>query len=191
VSTNHPKPGSTATLNQKLASDSAENDSAQDAGMLEHPSYEELQKQLTTAEEKAAQYQERFLRIQAEDENRQRRLQRDLENAHKYALEGFVLELLPIIDSLERAITAHSEEDNAATLDGVKLTLKMFQSAFEKFNVQQVDPEGQPFNPELHQAVSTQDNSTVKPGTVLSVLQKGYQLNQRLIRPALVVVSKK
>lgn len=185
MSANHPKPGSTAALNQKLASEN------QDAGVLEQPSYEELQKQLTEAEEKASQHWERILRMQADADNVQRRVERDIANAHKYALEKFVLELLPIMDSLERAIATHPEEEGAGALDGIKLTLKMFHSAFEKFNVQQIDPEGQPFNPELHQAVSTQENATVKPGTVLSVLQKGYLLNQRLIRPALVVVSKK
>lgn len=152
----------------------------------------ELQKQLAAAEEKANQYWERLLRAQAEMDNLQRRVERDIANAHKYALEKFVLELLPIVDTLERAVVSHKDDDSSSgsLLDGVSLTLKMFYSGLEKFGVEQVDPMGQPFNPELHQAVSTQVDCDVKPGTVISVLQKGYLLNNRLVRPALVVVSK-
>lgn len=152
----------------------------------------ELQNQLVAAEEKANQHWERLLRLQAEMDNLQRRAERDVANAHKYALEKFVSELLPIVDSLERAVATHSNEESGAgsLLDGVTLTLKMFYAGLEKFGVQQVDPMNQPFNPELHQAVSTLVDSDVKPGTVISVLQKGYLLNNRLVRPALVVVSK-
>jgi molecular chaperone GrpE len=152
----------------------------------------ELQKQLATAEEKANQHWERLLRQQAEMENLKERVKRDVANAHKYALGEFVLELLPIVDSLERASTTHSNEESGAgsLLDGVNLTLKMFYSSLEKFGVQQVDPIAQAFNPELHQAVSTQVDCDAKPGTVISVLQKGYLLNNRLVRPALVIVSK-
>lgn len=159
--------------------------------LLEHPSYIELQKQLTEAEEKVSQYWERILRMQADSDNIQRRVERDVANAHKYALEKFALELLPVVDSLERAILAHVSEESGAgsLLDGVNLTLKMLTSAMEKFGIEQVNPEGQPFNPELHQAVSTQSDSSVKSGTVINVLQKGYLLSKRLIRPALVVVA--
>lgn len=154
----------------------------------------ELQIQLTAAEEKANQYWERLLRLQAEMDNLQRRVERDVANAHKYALEKFVLELLPIVDTLERAVTTHKDDESGSgsgsLLDGVSLTLKMFYTGLEKFGVEQVDPIGQPFNPELHQAVSTQVDCDTKPGTVISVLQKGYLLNNRLVRPALVVVSK-
>ncbi len=152
----------------------------------------ELQNQLAAAKEKADENWDRYLRLQAEMTNMQRRLERDLSNAHKYALEKFVLELLPIVDTLERAVTTHSNEESGAgsLLDGVSLTLKMFYAALEKFGVQQVDPLNQPFNPELHQAVSTQVDCDVKPNTVTAVLQKGYLLNSRLVRPALVVVSK-
>ncbi len=152
----------------------------------------ELQAQLAAEKEKANQYWERLLRLQAEMDNLQRRVERDVANAHKYALEKFVSELLPIVDSLERAIATHSNEESGAgsLLDGVSLTLKMFYAGLEKFGVQQVDPLSQPFNPELHQAVSTQVDCDAKPGTVIAVLQKGYLLNNRLVRPALVVVSK-
>lgn len=160
--------------------------------MLDKVPYAELQKQLAVAEEKVNQHWERLLRQQAEMDNLQRRVERDVANAHKYALEKFVLELLPIVDSLERAVGTHSDEESGAgsLLDGVTLTLKMFYAALEKFSVQQVDPLAQPFNPELHQAVSTQIDCDAKPGSVISVLQKGYLLNGRLVRPALVIVAK-
>jgi len=180
------KPGSTASLHQKLA------DEAPEAGMLEHPSYEEMLQQLNEAEEKANQNWDRALRVQAEMQNVERRASMDVEKAHKYALEKFSMELLPVIDGLEMAMNAHANEDHqdGSLLDGVNMTHKMFKNALEKFGVVQVNPELQPFNPEHHQAVSTQVDPSVAPGTVLNVLQKGYLLNGRLIRPALVVVSK-
>lgn len=173
------------------ASDTPES-SLDEAATTEAAPNAELQQQLAAAEEKANQYWERLLRLQAEMDNLQRRVERDVANAHKYALEKFVLELLPIVDTLERALATHSDDESGSgtLLDGVSLTLKMFHAGLEKFGVQQVDPMGQPFNPELHQAVSTQVDCDAKPGTVISVLQKGYLLNSRLVRPALVVVSK-
>lgn len=184
------KAGSTAALKNKLKKEEGE-DQPEEA-LLTHPSYIELQNKLNEAEAKANENWERVLRMQADMDNMQRRVERDIASAHKYALEKFVLELLPIVDSLERAIASHVSEDSStgSLLDGVNLTLKMFTAAWEKFGVQQINPEGQAFNPEWHQAVSTQVDPNVKPGTVLSVLQKGYLLNNRLIRPALVVVSK-
>lgn len=160
--------------------------------LLGHEAYQQLQKELTAAEEKANQYWERLVRLQAETENMQRRAERDVASAHKYALEKFVLELLPIIDNLERAILAHADDDasQGSLMDGVSLTLKMFQTGLEKFGVEEINPEGKPFNPEWHQAVSTQVVPGMAAGLVLSVLQKGYTLNNRLIRPAMVVVSK-
>lgn len=194
------KTGSTGSLNQKLGRENADVTQVTDddqpeveqTEMLNHASYEELQKQLTEVEDKATQYWERMLRMQAESENTQRRVERDIANAHKFALEKFALELLPVVDSLERAIAAHSDDESGtgSLLDGVSLTLKMLTAAMEKFGIEQINPQGQPFNPEAHQAVSTQADSAVKPGAVLSVLQKGYLLNKRLIRPALVVVAK-
>jgi molecular chaperone GrpE len=183
------KSGSTASLHQTFSDENPEAVAAQDMGLLDHPSYIELQNKLTEAEEKANQYWDRMLRMQAETENIQRRVERDVANAHKYGLEKFILELLPVIDSLERALTLTTDKSDPV-LQGVEMTLKMFYGVLEKFSVQQVNPEQQAFNPEQHQAVSTQVDPSVKSGTVLSVLQKGYLLNNRLIRPALVVVSK-
>lgn len=183
------KAGSTASLRSKFEQESPDEAGLKETELLEHPSYIELQKKLTETEEKASQYWERMLRMQAETDNIMRRTERDIENAHKYGLEKFVLELLPVVDSLERALSL-PEDQQHSVLEGVDLTLKMFNNTLQKFGVEQVDPLSKPFNPELHQAVSTQLDPEVQPGTVLNVLQKGYLLNNRLIRPALVVVSK-
>lgn len=164
-----------------------------DEKLLEHPSYEELMQKLDEAEQKSNQYWERILRMQADSENAQRRTERDVANAHKYALEKFVAELLPIIDSLELCIASVPKEMQKAAksvTDGVSLTLKMFYNVMEKFGIKQVNPVSETFDPEHQQAISIQYDPSAKPGTVISVLQKGYILNNRLIRPALVVVAK-
>lgn len=155
-------------------------------------SSQELQNQLLTAEEKVKEYWERILRMQAETDNIKRRAEQDIAKAHNYGLQKFVSELLPIIDNLERAIFSHQNEASEAgtLLDGVNLTLKMFMTTLEKFGVEQIDPISQPFNPELHQAISMKEDASAKPGVVIQVLQKGYLLNKRLIRPALVIVAK-
>jgi len=191
----HEKSGSTASLNQKLNVQHSSEEGADDSEVVATTpqySYQELQAKFEEADEKAKQSWDRLLRMQAENDNTLRRAERDIANAHKYALEKFVLELLPIIDNMERSLTIPVDEEtkNSSILEGVKLTLKMFYSALEKFGVQQVNPEGDMFNPELHQAVSVLVDPNVKAGTVLNVLQKGYLLNNRLIRAALVVVSK-
>lgn len=180
------KSGSTHSINENLNIDEEQ--------LLSHPSYEELQKQLTDAEGKSNEYWERLLRLQAEMDNAKRRAERDVEYAHKFGLEKLTLELLPVIDNLERAITSHLNEESGkgSLLEGVQLTLKSFQTALGKFGVEEINPLGDAFNPELHQAVSTAPltEEYSKPGIVLNVLQKGYLLNKRLIRPALVVVTK-
>jgi len=157
---------------------------------LTHPSYDEMLQKLNEADQKANQYWERILRMQAENENALRRTERDVANAHKYALEKFVTELLPIIDSLELCISSASSDSTDPVIEGVNLTLKMFYSAMEKFGVIQINPVNQLFDPEHSQAISMQYDASMKPGMVISVLQKGYTLNARLLRPALVVVSK-
>lgn len=154
---------------------------------------DELMLKLEEAEQKANQHWERVLRMQAENDNALRRAERDVANAHKYALEKFVNELLPIVDSLELCVSNvpnGETQTTKAVIDGVELTLKMFYNVLEKFHVQQVYPLAKPFDPEFQQAISMQHDPKVKPGTVISVLQKGYTLNNRLLRPALVVVSK-
>lgn len=161
--------------------------------LLTHPSHEELLKKLDEAEQKADQYWERLLRMQADSDNILRRAERDVANAHKYALEKFVSELIPIVESLELCVeneTKLAAKDTASLVEGVKMTLNMFYAALEKFGVKQINPVGETFDSEFQQAISMQYDPKVKPGTIVSVLQKGYTLNNRLIRPALVVVSK-
>lgn len=139
-----------------------------------------------------ASAKEQVLRTQAEMQNLRRRLERDVENAHKYALEKFVGELLPVVDNLERAIQAIDETNDEfkAVGEGIELTLKSFQDVLGRFKVAEVDPKGEPFDPELHQAMSMLELQEVQPNTVIDVFQKGYTLNGRLVRPAMVVVAK-
>ncbi|MCI0508337.1 MAG: nucleotide exchange factor GrpE [Gammaproteobacteria bacterium] len=151
-----------------------------------------LQEQLKQAENKAAKHWDELLRAKADLENTRKRLQREVENAHKYAVEKFVQDLLPVIDSLERGISAAKEMDtDIKTLkEGAELTFKMFNDCASRFGVEPVYPQGEPFNPQYHQAVSIQETSDYAPDTVIAVMQKGYLLNGRLVRPAMVVVSK-
>lgn len=154
-------------------------------------SHEELLLTLQDAQAKADQYWNQLLSARAEVENSRRRSERDVENAHKYALEKFVRELLPVKDSLELGLAAVTGDtpDVVKLHEGMELTLKMLASALEKFGVSEVNPKGERFNPELHQAMAMQDSPNAEPNTVLTVYQKGYLLNDRLIRPAMVVVS--
>jgi len=173
-----------ADVEEELSDDEAEAQSGE-------VTLEDLQKQLKQAEKKASENWDKALRVQAEMENLKRRTQKDLENAHKYGLEKFAKELLSVIDSLELGIQA-STSDNPevkALKEGSELTIKQFESVFAKFNIEAIDPTGQPFNPELHQAMTMQPSVDVPPNTVINVFQKGYILNGRLIRPAMVVVS--
>ncbi|PKM12161.1 MAG: nucleotide exchange factor GrpE [Gammaproteobacteria bacterium HGW-Gammaproteobacteria-3] len=152
----------------------------------------ELTQKLQQAEQKANENWDKAVRMQAEMENLKKRTQKDLEGAHKFALEGFTKELLPVIDSLElglKAATGDSEEVKKFR-EGSELTLKQFAAAFTKYNIEVLDPLGQPFNPELHQAMAMQPSAEVQPNTVLNVFQKGYTLNGRLLRPAMVVVAR-
>jgi|APSaa5957512535_1039671.scaffolds.fasta_scaffold58363_2 molecular chaperone GrpE len=134
---------------------------------------------------------DKAIRAQAELDNVRKRTLRDVENAHKYALEKFVNELLPVMDSMELGINAAESADEKSNLkEGMDLTLKMFRDALEKFGVVEVESLGVKFDPEKHEAVSMQELEGAEAGTVGAVLQKGYTLNDRLIRPAMVVVAK-
>lgn len=152
---------------------------------------ETLRSELDKEREQAKTNMDLALRAQAEMENLRKRTTRDIENAHKYALEKFVIELLPIVDSLELGMSAaEGKHDNKELLEGMQLTLKMFLSTLEKFGVKQIAPEGEKFNPEQHEAVSMQEVEGKEAGTVVTVMQKGYELNGRLVRPAMVMVAK-
>jgi molecular chaperone GrpE len=147
---------------------------------------------LEDARAKADDHWNQLLRARAEIENLHRRQARELENAHKFALDGFVRELLKVRDSLELGYeAAHTEGANLDKLrEGTELTLKLMADTMAKFGVEAVSPEGQPFNPEFHQAMTLAPSDSVTPNTVLTVVQKGYLLNGRLVRPAMVIVSR-
>ena len=132
------------------------------------------------------------LRSQAEAQNARRRSEQDVEKARKYALERFAGELLPVVDNLERALesSADASDEVKAVVDGVELTLKSLMDVLGKFNIVSVDPVGEPFDPQVHQAMSMIESPDAEPNSVLHVMQKGYTLNGRLIRPAMVMVSK-
>jgi molecular chaperone GrpE len=146
---------------------------------------------LEDARNKADEHWNELLRAKAEMENLRRRQARDLENAHKHALDKFVNELLPVCDSMELGLNAaQSEEASLETVrDGLEMTLKMFMTSIAKFGLEPVNPENETFNPELHQAMAMQAVEGVEANQVLTVAQKGYQFNGRLLRPAMVVVS--
>ncbi|MCL1037598.1 nucleotide exchange factor GrpE [Shewanella corallii] len=151
---------------------------------------EELEQALAEAENKAKEEKDAALRAVAEMENIRRRAALDVEKAHKFALEKFANELLPVIDNMERALLGSVEDDAAkAIIEGVELTLKSLMTAVAKFGITAVDPMGQAFNPEQHQAIGMQPSAEHPANTVMLVMQKGYMLNDRLLRPAMVMVS--
>ena len=152
---------------------------------------QELHALLTDARDKADEHWDQCLRLQADIENLRKRRERDVANAHKFALEKFAVDLLPVRDSLEMGLAAAADSGDAAKLkEGSELTLKMLVSAMEKYNIQEVNALNEQFNPEYHEAMSMQEREDVPPNTVVTVVQKGYLLNDRLIRPAMVIVSK-
>ena len=131
----------------------------------------------------------RYVRAAAELENVRKRANRDVENAHKFALERFASDLLAVCDSLEMALQTDQEASVESLREGSEATLKLLNSVMQRFGVEQLDPAGEPFDPNLHEAMTMQPSSTVEPGSVLTVFQKGYALNGRLLRPARVVVA--
>ena len=150
-----------------------------------------LKQALDEARVQSQEHWNKLLRAQAEVENLRKRNQRDLENAHKYAIEKFAGALLPVKDSLELGLDHSSEKADAKKLhEGMELTLKMLSQVMEKFNIEEINPQGETFDPERHQAMSTQENAELAPNTVITVMQKGYVLNDRLLRPAMVIVSR-
>ena len=152
-------------------------------------SLEDLVAQL---QDEVAAAKDAALRAHADAQNVKRRSEQDVEKARKFALEQFTKELLPVVDNLERALESASgdEEIIQPIAEGVKLTLKSLQDALKKTNIEVVDPQGEPFDPNLHQAMSMVESTEVEPNSVIAVMQKGYTLHGRLVRPAMVMVSK-
>tara|TARA_R100001377_G_scaffold26310_1_gene14216 strand:- start:541 stop:1158 length:618 start_codon:yes stop_codon:yes gene_type:complete len=153
----------------------------------------ETMQKLVQAESVIAHQKDEVLRVQAEMQNLRRRTEQDIEKAHKFGQERLSNELLAVMDNLERALQVdmdREDESVKALLQGVELTLKSFVDCFRKFGIEQIDPLGEPFDPQLHQAMTLQENPNVEPDTVTAVMQKGYTLHGRVIRPAMVMVSK-
>lgn len=151
-----------------------------------------LEQALATAESKAQENRADYLRALAELENIRKRAQRDVENAHRYGLEKFAQELLAVKDSLEMGLEAGQKGgqiDAKALLAGKEATLQLLARSFEKFSIAEIDPVGAPFDPKFHEAIAMQPSATAEPNSVLQVIQKGYRLNDRLLRPARVIVS--
>ncbi|MCG7532002.1 nucleotide exchange factor GrpE [Psychrobium sp. MM17-31] len=152
----------------------------------------ELEKELKATKELVASQQDSVLRGKAEVENMRRRVSQDVEKAHKFALNKFANELLPVVDNLERALAAADKESEhtKAMVEGVEMTLNSMLSALEKSGVTPINPKGETFNPELHQAMTMIEVPGAEPNSVIDVMQKGFELNGRLLRPAMVVVAK-
>ncbi len=153
---------------------------------------EALQEQLAQAQQQAASNLDKAMRTMAEMENLKKRVQKDLDDERKYGLAKFAKELLSVLDSLELGLQAATGDspEIVKLREGSELTIKQFEAVFAKFNIETIDPLGQPFNPELHQAMVMQPSATAQPNSILNVFQKGYVLNGRLLRPAMVVVAK-
>ena len=148
----------------------------------------DIEERLKQAEKAAQEHHDAWLRAKAECDNFRKRSQTEIANAHKFAVENFASELVPVKDSLEAALA--SEHPTAESLEsGVEMTLKQLKAVFDKFNLKEIDPAGQKFDPHQHQAISMVE-SDAEPNTVVQVLQKGYLLHDRVVRPALVIVAK-
>ena len=151
-----------------------------------------IEEQLQKAQLTIKEYWDQIMRMRAEIENNRKRAERDIENAHKYAIKNFAESLLPVIDSMEMGQSAAVAEN--ATLDSIRegseLTMNMLNQVMERTGLQQFDPLGEKFDPEKHQAISMVEIADAESGSIIQVMQKGFQLNERLIRPAMVVVAK-
>jgi molecular chaperone GrpE len=145
--------------------------------------------ELAAAKAKAEENWNLYLRAAAETENVRKRATRDVENAHKFALENFGRDLLAVVDSLEMGLAAVDGADADALREGSEATCKLLKTTLERFGIAEVDPEGEPFDPEMHEAMSMMPAEKVEPGSVAKVIQKGYALNGRLLRPARVIVA--
>lgn len=151
---------------------------------------ERLQQALAEAEERAKSHWDQYLRALAELDNVRKRAQRDIEAANRYGLEKFAAELLPVKDSLELAVQNAAQAKPGSLKEGQEATLKLLSQALERIGVGVIDPEGQPFDPERHEAMMTQESSSAEPNSVIKVIQPGYELNGRLLRPARVIVAR-
>lgn len=152
---------------------------------------QDVQALLVEAQSQAAQHYDSLLRLQADMENLRRRTEREIDNAKKFALERIVNDLLPVLDSMEMGLQASAQAANEQDTirQGLEMTVKMFQDVMQRFSVEAVDPIGQKFNPQEHEAMTMQPSAEHEPNTVIFTVQKGYKLHGRVVRPARVVIS--
>ena len=179
------------TIEENETPEQTTEDVVQEEEQLESPEKiaDSIEAQLEDAQAKAAENWDHYMRAKAEMDNLRRRNIKDVENAHKYGIEKFVSELLPVIDGMGMGLA--TEDASAESLrEGMELTLNMLEKMMEKLGIEEIDPMGEKFDAEKHQAMSMQPNAEVEPNTIIAVMQKGYSLNERLIRPAMVMVSK-
>lgn len=173
-----------AQADAPAAEDAGRDAAGQDAGQAQDPDDE-----LAAARARAEENWDRYLRAAAELDNVRKRAARDVENAHKFALERFGKELLAVRDTLEMGLAAADNATVESLIEGKNATLKLLTTVMSQFGIEEVDPAGEPFDPEFHEAISMQPSDDVEPGSVLNVVQKGYTLNGRLLRPAMVIVA--
>jgi molecular chaperone GrpE len=150
----------------------------------------QLREALAAAESKLDEARDAHMRAVAELENIRRRAVRDVESAHRYGLEKFAAELIQVLDSLEAGLDVGKTADASSLLAGKEATLKLLKRAFERFNIREIDPAGAPFDPQQHEAMAMEESPSAEANSVLKVIQKGYELNGRLLRPARVIVAK-
>lgn len=185
----HDMPGADQAAPPVEAAEHDELAAEQETTAVQDPA--ELAAALEAAKAEAQANWDRLLRVQADAENERRRMEKDLDKARKFALQDFAMELLGVRDSLELGVAAAQDTDDTAKIrEGTELTLNMLVQAMEKHGIEEIDPVGERFNPDLHQAMGMQESETAAPNTVLHVVQKGYRLNERLLRPAMVMVAK-
>jgi molecular chaperone GrpE len=184
----NPTPEEEVTLDENQAQESE-----MDAPRSEQDTLMEALQRLTKTEALVIQQKDEVLRVQAEMQNLRRRTEQDVEKAHKFGQEKLSAELLGVMDNLERALEVSVDDANESVIalkQGVEITLKSFLDCFKKFSIEQVNPLGEPFDPQVHQAMVMQESPDAEPNTVIAVMQKGYTLHGRVIRPAMVVVAK-
>ena len=181
--------------NEANETPSADTDMCEDVESVKEALPETLEAELETVKLELAEAQDKALRAAAETENVRKRSDKAVENAHKFALEGFVTNLLPVFDSFQKGVetarsSEHEKNQMQATVEGMELSLKLFSDILEKSGVKAIDPLGEPFNPDFHQAMTMVESNQSEPGSVIEVIAKGYSLNDRLVRPAMVIVAK-
>jgi len=189
MSTSQEKEKAEEVLQGELSAEATEESTQEEVPESSEDNKQDLEKQLNEALAKIDEQKDSVLRARAEVDNIRRRAAIDVEKARKFALEKFANELLPVIDNLERALEVEKTAENDSMHEGVELTLKSLISSVNKAGIEQVDPKGDAFNPDLHQAISMVPTDEQPANTVIEVMQKGYQLNGRLLRPAMVTVA--